>query len=65
MDAERKRVVRETWRDLGQMLWTPRTNGGGKPLNVAGCEYRLERRKIGGHERPCVVCEGIVVEELP
>jgi hypothetical protein len=65
MDAHRERVILETWLHLGRALWNPRTNGGGAPLKVAGCEYRLERREISGRESPCVVCEGIVLQEPP
>jgi hypothetical protein len=61
VEAKRERVIHETWRHLGWALWNPRINGIDAPLKVAGCEYRLEPRKIGGFEQPCVVCEGIVV----
>ena len=62
---QRERAIRETWLQLGQALWNSRTHGTVAPLKVAGCEYRLERRKVEGREQPCVVCEGIVVEVSP
>ena len=61
MDDQRERAIRETWLHLGQVLWNSRTHGAGAPLKVAGCEYRLERRKIDGREQPCIVCEDIVI----
>ena len=65
MDPDRARRIRETWQQRGQKLWNPATNGLGKSLRVGECEFTLERRDIGGRERPCVVCEGIVVEVSP
>ena len=61
MDERRERAIRETWLHLGQTLWNYRTHGAGASLKVAGCEYRLERRKIDGREQPCIVCEDIVI----
>jgi hypothetical protein len=46
---------------LGKHSGNSRTHGAGAPLKVAGCEYRLERRKIDGREQPCIVCEDIVI----
>lgn len=60
MDEQRVRAIRETWLHLGQVLWNSRTHGMGAPLKVAGCEYRLERRKIDGREQSCIVWSQIV-----
>ena len=61
MDEQRERVIRETWLQLGQVLWNSRTHDADGPLKVAGCEYRLERRNINGHEQFCIVCDGIMI----
>jgi hypothetical protein len=59
------RRIRKTWEEHGRKGWNPAINGSGKPLRIGECEFTLERRDVGGRERPCVVCEGVVVEVSP
>jgi hypothetical protein len=60
MDSERERMIRETWENLGRVLWNAPSHGSGQSLMVGGFLYRAEERDIR-RGTPRIMCEDIVV----